>query len=59
MKVNEKIFYERLVPELIRQMGRIADSLEKQNELNEKFLILEKKKAFRESKGINESAAGK
>jgi hypothetical protein len=59
MKVNEKLFYERHVPELIRQMSRVADALEKQNEINEKFLIIEKKKWIKENKDISESNSSK
>jgi hypothetical protein len=59
MKVNEKLFYERHVPELIRQMSRAADALEKQNEINEKFLIIEKKKWIKENKDISESNSSK
>ena len=42
-------FYERDVPKLIGVLDRIAEALEAQNKLNEKRLLLEKKKFFKGS----------
>lgn len=37
-----KIFLERSIPELNKNLNRIAEALESQNKLNEKKLILER-----------------
>jgi len=39
-----KIFLERSIPELNKNLNRIAEALESQNKLNEKKLVLEKRK---------------
>jgi hypothetical protein len=57
---EEKLFYERHIPELLRQVARLADAMENQNKINEKLLVLEKKK-YQLSIGapINESLTPK
>ena len=51
---EEKLFYERHIPEIIKQISRLAEAMEKQNSINEKLLLLEKKK-FLADKNISES----
>jgi len=52
---EEKLFFERHFPELLRQVSRLADAMENQNKLNEKLFLFEKKK-YLESTKVNEKS---
>jgi hypothetical protein len=57
-KANEKIFYQQLMPAMLKQIARLAEAMEKQNKINESLLLLEKKK-FALTNSMNESATPK
>ena len=57
-KANEKLFYQQQMPALLKQIGRLADAMENQNKINEKLLILEKKKLMI-SNNVSESVTPK
>ena len=57
-KANEKIFYQQLMPAMLKQIARLAEAMEKQNKINESLLLLEKKKMML-TNNMNESATPK
>jgi hypothetical protein len=57
-KQNEKIFYQQLMPAMLKQIARLAEAMEKQNKINESLLLLEKKKMML-SNNMNESVTPK
>ncbi len=57
-KANEKLFYQQQMPALLKQIARLADAMENQNKINEKLLILEKKKLMI-SNNVSESVTPK
>jgi len=58
-KQNEKIFYQQLMPAMLKQIARLAEAMEKQNKINESLLLIEKKKLMLTGNSINESVTPK